>query len=94
MARDQQPALKQQAAAAGQLLARPVQVAEGASRGRHPLGLDTPRDGILCVPLRYCATRPAPLMVLLHGAGGSARHGRAVLQWVVNVSGIIMLVPE
>ncbi|MDQ5854457.1 MAG: alpha/beta hydrolase-fold protein, partial [Chloroflexota bacterium] len=94
MSRDQQPAVERQAAAAGRLLARPVQVAEGARRGRHPLGLDTPRDGILCVPIRHHTTRPAPLMVLLHGAGGSAKHGRAVLQWIANVSGIVLLVPE
>ena len=93
MSRDREPAVERQAAAAGRLLARPVQVAEGARRGRHSLGLDTPRDGILCVPIRYHTTRPAPLMVL-HEAGGSAKHGRAVLQWIANVRGIIMLVPE
>ena len=82
------------AAAAGRLLARPVQPAEGAPGGRHKLGLDTPRDGLLYVPVRYQANRPAPLAVLLHGAGGSAQRARAVLQFVANTTGIIQLVPE
>jgi len=36
------------------------------------LGIGTTRDGFLYVPANYNPTVPAPLMVLLHGAGSSA----------------------
>jgi predicted esterase len=58
------------------------------------LGLDTPRDGLLYLPRRYRADSPAPLAMLLHGAGGNARLGGSVLQFVANRTGIIFLAPE
>lgn len=44
-----------------------------------PLGLDA-RDGYLYVPPGYEVERPAPLAVLLHGAGEDAGHGLAQLR--------------
>jgi phospholipase/carboxylesterase len=41
--------------------------------GTRELGLGKDRDGLLIVPRSYRPETPAPLAVLLHGAGGSAR---------------------
>jgi poly(3-hydroxybutyrate) depolymerase len=59
----------------GRLLARPTQPAGTAPSGLQPLGLSTKRDGLLYVPKNYQASRPAPLVVMLHGAGGDAGGG-------------------
>lgn len=39
--------------------------------GYSQLGLASPRDGFMYVPGTYSAATPAPLLVLLHGAGGN-----------------------
>lgn len=44
-----------------------------AETGSHAIGLGKERDGLLIVPKSYRPETPAPLAVLLHGAGGSAR---------------------
>ena len=44
-----------------------------AETGSHALGLGKDRDGLLIVPKSYRPETPAPLAVLLHGAGGFAR---------------------
>jgi phospholipase/carboxylesterase len=56
----------------GHLLSRPPKEAPPSSTmtGAQPLGLDGGRDGVIYVPSGL--TGPAPLLVLLHGAGGSA----------------------
>ncbi len=94
MKHDPQPLHNQQVAATGRLLTQPTQPTQAAPRGRHRLELDTPRDGVLYVPMRYRADTPVPLVVLLHGAGGSAKRGQAALQVFANMSGIMLLVPE
>jgi phospholipase/carboxylesterase len=40
--------------------------------GEHQLGIGTGRDGLLFVPSGYRPTAPAPLALMLHGAGGTA----------------------
>jgi phospholipase/carboxylesterase len=56
----------------GHLLTRPPKEAPPPSTmiGAQPVGLDSGRDGVIYVPAGL--TAPAPLLVLLHGAGGSA----------------------
>jgi phospholipase/carboxylesterase len=44
-----------------------------AARGLHPLGLGKKRDGLVFVPPSYDPRKPAPLLVTLHGASGTAR---------------------
>ena len=63
----------------GRLLARPAPPppadAKAAPPGLRPLGLGRERDGLLYVPPGHGAARPAPLALMLHGAGGDARGG-------------------
>lgn len=56
------------------LAARPHEPtrAEPPAPGRSPLGLGAARDGFYYVPSAYTPQAPLPLVVLLHGAGGSA----------------------
>ncbi len=80
----------------GRLLARPgPPVREGTPQlGLQPLGLGSGRDGLLRVPSGYKADRPAPLALMLHGAGGNARHGIAPLLDLADRAGLILLAPE
>jgi phospholipase/carboxylesterase len=63
--------------------------------GQHPLGVGETggRDGLLIVPGAYRPETAAPLLVLLHGASGSARRV-ASLFTVADELGVILLVPE
>jgi phospholipase/carboxylesterase len=62
--------LESQAGSDGRLSARPTGSARTSAQGTRPLGLDAGRDGLLQLPAKP-ADAPLPLLVLLHGAGGS-----------------------
>jgi predicted esterase len=76
------------------LLARPSEVKETSPQGLQKLGLDGERDGLLYVPRGYRAERPAPLALMLHGAGGNAQHGLSLLQRFADESGLLLLAPH
>ncbi|MGK3959946.1 alpha/beta hydrolase [Sorangium sp. So ce118] len=77
------------------LSARPQAKLEGElPAGLTPLGLSPRRDGLLYVPPGYRADRLAPLVVLLHGAGGSAHHGIALLKELADEAGLLLLAPD
>lgn len=59
--------------------------------GVQPLGLAAPRDGSLLIPAGYDATRDWPLLVLLHGAGGSAAQILATHEHLADSIGVIVL---
>lgn len=59
--------------------------------GLQPLGLASPRDGSILVPASYDATRAWPLLVLLHGAGGSAAQILATHERLADSIGVIVL---
>ncbi len=77
----------------GRLRARPVQVTGAAPLGLQPLMLGAARDSFLYVPATYRAERPAPLVLLLHGAGGHARQGLDLLRNLADAAGLILLAP-
>ena len=51
--------------------AQPGTPTQSIAAGTTPLGLASPRDGAVYVPSTVTPGSPAPLLVLLHGAGGS-----------------------
>jgi len=57
----------------GRLLARPTQPSETTPLGLQPLRLSGERDGLLYIPAGYRVDKPAPLVLMLHGAGNNAR---------------------
>jgi predicted esterase len=71
-----------------------VRTGADAAPGLQPLGLSRGRDGLLYVPRGYAPERPAPLVVLLHGAGGTARHGMELLQAQADAAGLLLLAPD
>jgi phospholipase/carboxylesterase len=93
--------------ATASLVTRPQRARRGSSRlevrlrppgldvkpGEHALGLDPGRDGLLVVPKSYRRESASPLVLLLHGAGGSARR-IVTLLGVAERLGIIILAPE
>jgi phospholipase/carboxylesterase len=86
--------LDREAAALGHLSARPVEVRETSPKGLRKLGLDGGRDGVLYVPRGYRVDRPAPLALMLHGAGGNAQHGLSLLQRFADESGLLLVAPD
>ena len=74
----------------GRLHALPGIVRSGPSPvSLRTLELDGVRDGYLYVPRR--AGSPAPLVLLLHGAGEDARDGLALLRGQADAAGLILL---
>lgn len=87
--------LNQNLARQGRLESRPrLLTVEGSPHGRMSLGLGGERDGFVYVPETYRADDPAPLAVMLHGAGGHADHALGILQRAADVEGFILLAPD
>ena len=63
------------------------------SPGTHPLGLQEDRDALLYVPPTVVPGTAAPLVVTLHGAGGDAAAGLALLQPLADERGLLLLAP-
>ncbi len=93
MWRQQQQNRAETAAAEGRLIARPGRPSSKGMVGAQALGLDGQRDALLYVPAGYNAEQPAPFALMLHGAGGNAGHGMALLQQLADGTGIILLAP-
>lgn len=66
--------------AIGRLQSRPMQPTEAGTTGLRPLQLDGQRDGWLYVPANYQNSQPAPLVLMLHGAGGDAEGGLRIIR--------------
>jgi phospholipase/carboxylesterase len=84
------------AASRGRLLARPTSPQAGAPvpTGLKPLGLGSGRDGLIYVPAGYRPTEEAPLVLMLHGAGGDARSGISPFLDLADEAGLVLLAPE
>ena len=70
-----------------------MQVTGAAPLGLLPLMFGSARDSYLYVPATYQAERPAPLVLLLHGAGGHARQGLELLRSLADAAGLLLLAP-
>jgi phospholipase/carboxylesterase len=78
--------------ARGRLDTRPAAPTDpGAGFGTVPLGLGKGRDGVVHVPAGYRPERPSPLVVMLHGAGGSARRELLHLLDLADAYGLLLL---
>ena len=80
----------------GRLQARPgkLLVSESTySSGLHSIDPNRKREALLYVPAGYRKNIPAPLAVMLHGAGGDAQHGLSLLQWLADANNLIILAP-
>jgi phospholipase/carboxylesterase len=75
------------------LHARPQAVTIPAVTGRQTLPVQAPRDSYLYVPPGYAPTHPAPLVLLLHGAGGHAHHGLDLLRHLADDAGVVLVAP-
>jgi phospholipase/carboxylesterase len=80
-------------AAQGRLAARPGAPPEPAAPGLHALGLARTRDALLYVPAAHRTDQPAPLAVMLHGAGGVAEHGMSLVRDLADAAGLLVLAP-
>lgn len=88
------PTRRPHPAARGRLRARPSVPTHAGPAGRRPLGLATARDGLVYVPPSLHADRPAPLVVMLHGASGHAAHALDPFVRRADEAGLILLAPE
>jgi phospholipase/carboxylesterase len=77
----------------GRIGARPGRSHADGVRGEQSLGLG-PRDGSLYVPETYDPRRPAPLLLALHGAGGSGARALRAMQPYSDRHGIIVVAPD
>jgi len=62
--------------------------------GTYPLGLRRDRDGVLYLPPRYAPESPVPLVLLLHGAGGSGARVAQRFQRYADDLGIAFVAPD
>jgi phospholipase/carboxylesterase len=76
----------------GRLTARPASNAATTAKGRSRVNLWPERDGLLSVP--RTGEGPWPLLVLFHGAGGSAEGILRRLGAAAEDAGIVVLAPE
>ncbi|MBI2408867.1 MAG: phospholipase [Gemmatimonadetes bacterium] len=80
------------ASGSARLSARPGAPTSAGPLGLHPLGLGNAlADGMVYVPASYTTTTPAPLVLLLHGAGGVASNFITPFVPVADETGQILL---
>jgi len=72
---------------------RRAAAADPARYGEQPLKLGTDRDGILFIPRGYKEGVPVPLVLMLHGAGGTGR-GVGYTFEIADDLGVIVLAPD
>ena len=73
--------------------ARPGPPTREPTHGRSALGLGSGRDGLLYVPRSYAGEAALPLLVALHGAGGSAGNWASYPERA-EALGFVLLAPD
>ncbi len=62
--------------------------------GHHALGIAAERDAVLYVPQGLAASKPVPLVVLFHGAAGSAEKILPLLEAQAEFHHFLLLAPQ
>jgi predicted esterase len=82
----------------GHLDSRPpptaIRTREGPGPGRHPLELGGARDGMVYVPKSWSRDKPSPVLVLLHGAGGSSERILQRVEPLADELNLLVLAPD
>jgi phospholipase/carboxylesterase len=78
----------------GRLRARYAPATETLTPGEHPLGLRPSRDGVLYLPPQYRPDQPIPLVLVLHGAGGSGQRIAQRFHSFADDLGIAFVAPD
>jgi phospholipase/carboxylesterase len=78
----------------GRLETRHSPATEPTKPGTFPLGLRRDRDGVLYLPPQYSHDTPIPLVLLLHGAGGSGARIVRRFQAYADDLGIAFVAPD
>lgn len=73
--------------------ARPGKPTQKLKPGIQPLGLAKGKDGTLSIPPGYSPDKPAPLMIMLHGARGRSE-AYNLLSTEAGKLGIVVVVPD
>jgi predicted esterase len=90
------PALRRRLHIGGRLISRPrAPNPDLPPTGLLPLQLSgSDRDGVVYVPPSYRHEIPAPLVISLHGAGGSGRRGLRRVQPLADAAGLLLVAPD
>lgn len=75
----------------GRITAYPTEVRKEGHLGLRPLAVDDERVGIVYIPRSYQPGFPAPLALMLHGAGGNAQQGIGLLINLADDTGMILV---
>jgi predicted esterase len=78
----------------GHLTARPKKATAEPTIGLSSLGLGNERDGLLYVPSGYAPASAWPLVVMLHGATGSAKGGIRPFRELADEKRVVLLAPS
>lgn len=78
----------------GIITARPSAKVSGGPKGLHPLRLGAERDGLIYVPEVYHSSRPAPLVLMLHGAGSNAHDAIQPFRRQADERGLVLVAPD
>lgn len=82
------------AEAQGRLIARPTQPSSTGPTGLRALEIAGGRDGYIYVPAGYRPESQAPLILMLHGAGGNGRGNIHTLLPYADDAGMILVSPD
>ena len=78
----------------GRLAARVSAPSATTNPGIYALGLAGGRDGLLYVPASYKPDTPAPLALLLHGAGRDSSELVTPMRPLADASGLVLVAPD
>ncbi len=79
---------------AGRLATRVKSPTRTAQVGRHEFGFGVVRDGFYYVPAGYQPATPAPVALLLHGAGRDATEMIDPIQPLADTLGLVLIAPD